>query len=203
MAAFNPNTGATMTWNHKFTYDDPTKENPGIFDVAGDANCVYLSGGYNSANITVCVDWNGGGPNSLTPLALNTPKTFSGNWFYASDGNNQCMTLGTINGTSVVISGSHGDFVASAKNKNDAGNSGTHLASGKIYAVSAGANGGALQGYGNPPSFTAPNDSGNPLGPWAFYYHAASGSLHVGGDFTAVNSESANTHRRYARFDVL
>jgi len=201
MAAFNPDTGATLTWNHTFIYDDPTKETPGIFDVAGDANCVYLSGGYNSANITVCTDWNGGGPNSLTPLALNTPKTFNANWFYASDGNNQCMILAVINGTNVCLSGSHGDFVASAKNRNDAG-SGTHIASGKIYAVTAGASGGALQAYGNPPSFTALNNTGSPLGPWSFYYDAPSGSLHVGGDFTGVNNDAANAHRRYARFDA-
>ena len=192
MGAVNPDTGAGLTWNHT------PSNTPGIFDLAGDANCVYVAGGNDSADILVAFDWNGSGTNSLT----SNTGTFNAYWYYRTDGNVQAVALVTIAGTTYVMAGHHGDFVSTAKNST----ANLTVIRHGLFTVTAGTTGGTLYNYGDPPDFSSPNVggvvTGSPLKVFAIAQDTASGSLHIGGDFTAVNGSGGNSFRRYARFDA-
>jgi len=147
----------------------------GISMAADDDRVAY--GGDFGPNIVKVTDWNG------TDL-----------WNHQCDGNIQALALGLIGQTPVLYAGHHGGVAATHKNSA----SPTETAVG-FFVMPWSDAGGDLHSYGNPPGF-GQNGGSTPLKVWALRQSVDSFDLYVGGDFTGLSGEAANTHRRFARF---
>lgn len=203
LAAFNASTGATAPWAYS-----PSNA-PGIYAIDGDNTVCYQGGGADGGNAVVATDWTGSGPNAITVQNDDGTSGYSGNmyWYRTCDGNVQATALCHLSAYGdVVCCGHHGDRLSAGVNQ---GTPNTQplddhgffaINAGTATGTGAGSNATQTDGtrYGGPPNFGSGADSSVLK---VFHIRQGpSGNIYVGGDFTNVDGEANDLHRRHAVF---
>jgi hypothetical protein len=194
--AYDTSTGSALRFDYTPTDSERgTGFTQGLAtNAAGDT--VYVGGGCSGGNSMVATDWNGSGTVDYLHYKVK--------WFYVVDGNVQAIGMGRLGSIEVVFAGHHGDNASSDPNIIAPLGTG-HLTRHGLFVCNAKT--GVIQDYGNPPSFTNPQDcSGNATGTpwklWAIFQNPTTRNLYIGGDFTSLDNgcTNANNRRRFARF---